>query len=83
MTEAPFFDDDVIETPTADGPVRAMARRQFGISLVVGFALLAVAGIVAMQSAHQTPAEVASRHRIIRVEAPQLAATPSSLVAKE
>jgi hypothetical protein len=73
MANAPYFDEDTLEAGIADGEVRAMAHRQFGISLVVAFALLAVAGLIAVRAPHdQATAEMVVRHKI--VEAPQFVA---------
>jgi hypothetical protein len=71
MTSDQYFDEDPIEAGIADSDVRSMARRQFGISLVVGFALLAVAGLIAVRATPGAPVEMAARHRIIKIEAPQ------------
>jgi hypothetical protein len=74
MTNAHYFDEDPLVEGEVDGAVREMARRQFGVSLAVGFALLAIAGLSVMRASHEAPAQmaqVAAHHRIIRVEAPQ------------
>ena len=41
-----------------------MARRQFGISLIVALALLAAAGIMAAGVRHETPVGMAARHAL-------------------
>jgi hypothetical protein len=70
MTNAPYFDEDTLEAGIADGEVRAMAHRQFGISLVVAFALLAVAGLIAVRAPREETIAATSVHHKI-VEAPQ------------
>jgi hypothetical protein len=72
MKNAPYFDEDTLEAGIADGEVRAMAHRQFGISLVVAFALLAVAGLIATRAPRaETTADTTVHHKI--VQAPQFA----------
>jgi hypothetical protein len=71
MTDAGYFDEDAREAALDDDVVQEMARRQFGISLVVAFALLAVAGVATVKGIHAAPAEMTAHHRIIHVEAPQ------------
>jgi hypothetical protein len=74
MRDAHYFDEDAVIEGEADDAVHEMARRQFGMSLAVGLALLAGAGLMAVRVGPQAPAnsvEMAARHRIIRVEAPQ------------
>ncbi len=48
-----------------DDQVQATARRQFGVSLVVGLALLAAAVAIGSRAAEVAPAEVAAQHRVI------------------
>lgn len=76
MTNARYFDEGAEEAGSdagaADYAVRAMARRQFGVSLVVGFALLAVAGLIAVQSPRGASTQTAARHRIVMPQAPQV-----------
>jgi hypothetical protein len=70
MTNAPYFDEEPLDAAADDGEVRAMAHRQFGISLVVAFALLAAAGLIAVKSPRGAPLEMTARHQISRPEAP-------------
>jgi hypothetical protein len=72
MTEARYFDEDEREVGLADDAVQIMARRQFAVSLVVAFALLAAAGLAVANGFHAAPYEVAARHKIIRIEAPRI-----------
>lgn len=73
MRNARYFDEDPIEASLVDSEVRSMAQRQFGVSLVVGFVLLAAAGLATVRGTHEAPVqEAAAHHRIIRVEAPQV-----------
>jgi hypothetical protein len=76
MSNVQYFDEETgyfdEEAAGVDDAVQAMARRQFGVSLVVAFALLAIAGLAAAQAPRNAPAQqMAARHKIIRVEAPQ------------
>lgn len=71
MTNAHYFDENPLVENEADAAVRNMARRQFAVSLAVGFALLAVAGLTVMRTSHEAPAQMTAQHRIIRVEAPK------------
>ncbi len=48
-----------------DGEVQAMARRQFGVSLVVGLALLVAAVAIGSRAAQVAPADVLTCSRII------------------
>jgi len=48
-----------------DDQVQAMARRQFGLSLVVGLALLVAAVAIGSRAAEVAPADIAAQHRII------------------
>jgi hypothetical protein len=52
----------------ADADIQAMARRQFGVSVVVGLALLAVVALIAMRTSNFAPAEVTAHHRIVLPE---------------
>jgi hypothetical protein len=73
MTNAHYFDENPLIEGEADAVVRDMARRQFGVSLVVGFALLAVAGLTVLRTNHDAPVQTAQQHhRIIRVQPPQM-----------
>jgi hypothetical protein len=84
MTNAPYFDfdEEAFDAAADDGEVRAMAHRQFGISLVVALALLATAGLIAMNSPHGAPFEMTARHQISRPQAPQFElAQPTSPLA--
>ena len=57
---APYFGEDV----------QAMARRQFGVSIVVGIALVAAAMFVGSMPAPLMPAGVAVHRGIVQPEAP-------------
>jgi len=47
----------------------ATARRQFSLSLAVGFAVLAAAALIELQPARSTPLHAESRHsRVVAVE---------------
>ena len=84
MTNAPYFDEDALEASTADGEVRAMAQRQFGISLIVAFALLAVAGMMAVRAPHdEATVATAAPHRIAGVQAPQMVAAQPVLAMNQ
>jgi hypothetical protein len=75
MTDARYFDEDAYDADAGERDVQAMARRQFGISLVVGFALLIAAGLTAVTTLHAAPApsvEMTARHKIIRIDAPRI-----------
>jgi hypothetical protein len=72
MTNALYFDHDAPDSGLADSAVRDMARRQFGFSLAVAFALLAAAGLAAVKGVHSAPAQMTAQHRIIRIEAPRI-----------
>ena len=72
MSDAWYFDEDYRETSLADSAVQAMARRQFGISLVVAFALLAAAALTAVRASHETSAEMAVPHKVVQVDAPRM-----------
>ena len=71
MTNAHYFDEDALVESEVDEVVQNMARRQLAMSLVVGFALLAVAGLTVMRGGHEAATQTVAQHRIIRVEAPQ------------
>jgi hypothetical protein len=75
MSDARYFDEDAYEVPASDQDVQAMARRQFGISLVVGFALMAAACLMAVTTLRAAPAasvEMTAHHKIIRIDAPRI-----------
>jgi hypothetical protein len=73
MTNAHYFDEDPVVEGEADAVVQEMARRQFGVSLAVGFVLLAVAGLTVMRAGHDVvPVQtVQQHHRIIQVQPAQ------------
>ena len=81
MTNAHYFDEDPLVESESDAAVQNMARRQFGMSLAVGFALLAVAGVTVMRASHQAPLQATAQHKIIRVEAPQTQMAEPALAA--
>jgi hypothetical protein len=72
MTDARYFDEDASDAGLVDSDERDMARRQFGVSLVVAFALMAVAAVTAMENIRKAPVERTVRHKIIRIEAPRI-----------
>ena len=72
MTNARYFDEDALDAGSADKAVQDMARRQFGFSLAVAFALLAAAGMAAVKGVHVDAPQVTAQHRIIRIEAPRV-----------
>jgi hypothetical protein len=72
MTNTRYFDEDTLDEGLADGAVQDMARRQFGFSLAVAFALLAAAGLATVKGVHVQPAQMTAQHKIIRVEAPRM-----------
>jgi hypothetical protein len=82
MTNAHYFDEDPVVEGEADAAVQDMARRQFGISLVVGFAMLAVAGLAVMRASHEAPVQtVQQHHRIIQPQPAQTEAAEPAPVA--
>jgi hypothetical protein len=81
MTNAHYFDEDPLVENAVDGAVQDMARRQFGMSLAVGFALLAVAGVTVLRGSHEAPMQATAQHRIIRIEAPQTQMAEPALAA--
>jgi hypothetical protein len=81
MTNARYFDEDALDDGSADKAVQDMARRQFGFSLAVAFALLVAAGMAAANGIHAGPAQMTAQHRIIRVEAPRVEMALPALTA--
>ena len=82
MTSAHYFDEDPVVEGEADAVVQEMARRQFGVSLAVGFVLLAVAGLTVMRASHDVPVQtVQQHHRIIQVQPAQTEAAEPAPVA--
>jgi len=82
MTNAHYFDQDPVVEGEADAAVRDMARRQFGLSLVVGFVLLAVAGLTVMRASHDVPVQtVQQHHRVIQVQPAQTEASEPARLA--
>ena len=71
------FDDDASDADFGGASIQAMARRQFGVSLVVGLAMLAVAGLAVVGERHPAPLEMAARHNVIHAEAPVAVAQPA------
>jgi len=70
MTQSREFDEDAVIEGQADEVVQAMARRQFAVSLAVGFALLAIAGLTLVRpgASRDVLQETASRHRVVPAE---------------
>jgi|HubBroStandDraft_5_1064220.scaffolds.fasta_scaffold907626_1 hypothetical protein len=82
MTNARYFDEDVSDAGLVDSAVQDMARRQLGFSLVVAFALLAGAGLLAVRGGPAGFIEASAPHKIIRIEAPRVeVAQPVFMVA--
>jgi hypothetical protein len=64
---------------SADDELRAMARRQFRVSVAVGFILLAVAAMILVRAPPGAPAAATARHKVMPPEAPRLdTAAPSA-----
>ena len=77
MIDAEYFDEEPADAAVVDSAVQNMARRQFGVSLVVGLMFLAVAGLIAVRAPHdETIAVQAAPHRIVGVQAPQMVKQP-------
>ena len=77
MIDAEYFDEESAEASAVDSAVQDMARRQFGVSLVVGLMFLAVAGLIAVRAPHgETMAAQPAPHRIAGVQAPQFVKQP-------
>jgi hypothetical protein len=77
MIDAEYFDEEPADAAVVDSAVQEMARRQFGVSLVVGLMFLAVAGLVAVRAPHdETIAVQSPPHRIAGVQAPQFVKQP-------
>ena len=57
----------------ADDCVQLMARRQLAISLIVAFALLALAGLRIATASYEIHPAMAERHTILRAETPRKA----------
>jgi hypothetical protein len=70
MSEGPYMAPYFCHDALADCQIQAMARRQFGVSLVVGLALLIAAVAIGGGAAQVAPAEVAAQHRILHPETP-------------
>jgi hypothetical protein len=70
MSEGPYMAPYFCSDALADDQVQAMARRQFGVSLVVGFALLIAAVAIGGGAAQVAPAEVAAQRGIVHPEGP-------------
>ena len=75
MIDAEYFDEEPADAAGVDSAVQDMARRQFGISLVVGLMFLAVAGLIAVPR-EETIAVQAAPHRMVGVQAPQMVKQP-------
>ncbi|WP_158817660.1 hypothetical protein [Methylocapsa sp. S129] len=78
MTNGRYFDGDHVDVALTDGAVNVMARRQFGISLIVAFALLAAAGLIALRIHHETAAGMAARPHNVGAEAPRAEVAPAA-----
>jgi Tfp pilus assembly protein PilX len=73
MSDGRYFDDENADADVADRAVNVMARRQFGISLIVALALLAAAGLMAVGVRHETPVGMAARHPLVGAAAARAA----------
>jgi hypothetical protein len=77
VIDADYFDEVPADAAVVDSAVQEMARRQFGVSLVVGLMFLAVAGLVAVRAPHdETIAVQTAPNRIAGVQAPQFVKQP-------
>jgi hypothetical protein len=77
-----YFDEEKIGV--ADSAANVMARRQFGISLIVALALLAAAGVMAAGVRHETPVGMAARHALVgaaAARAPMAQAALKTMIA--
>ncbi|MGD0723257.1 MAG: hypothetical protein ABR970_19655 [Roseiarcus sp.] len=70
MTRGREFDEAAPGDSQSDEAVQTMARRQFGVSLAVAFAFLAIAGLMLARPTHDAAADVAARRGIVQPEAP-------------
>jgi hypothetical protein len=85
MSDGRYFDDENADAGVADRAVNVMARRQFGISLIVGLALLAAAGLMAVGARHETPVGMVARHPIVgaaAARAPVAQAARATMIAE-
>lgn len=71
MTEDRIFDGGECDAGLAD--MQAMARRQFSVSLVVAFALLAVAGVTMVSAPHEASLEMAAWNNAVEAARVQVA----------
>ncbi|MGO8831780.1 MAG: hypothetical protein ACLQE9_03065 [Roseiarcus sp.] len=78
MTGAGYFDEDAFDERSTDSAVRAMARRQFGVSLAVALALLSAAGLMILREHRETPAESAALHSFMHADARGVALAPAA-----
>jgi hypothetical protein len=77
-----YFDEE--NAGAADSGANVMARRQFGISLVVALALLAAAGMMAAGDRHETPVGMDARHALVgaaAARAPMAQAALKTMIA--
>jgi hypothetical protein len=69
MSEGAYMAKYFYSDASADDEVQAMARRQFGVSLVVGLTLLVAAVAIEGRAAQITHSEFAAQSRIAHPEA--------------
>ena len=85
MSDGRCFDDENADAGVADRAVNVMARRQFGISLIVALVLLAAAGLMAVGVRHETPVGMAARHPLVgaaAARAPMAQAAFKTMIAE-
>jgi hypothetical protein len=83
MNDVRYFDEEPVDAASVDGAVGAMARRQLGVSLVVAFALLAAACLIAVRAPHGQNSAAISVHRIAGVQPAQMVGAPALAMDKQ
>jgi hypothetical protein len=81
MRDGRYFDGDGADAARTDGAINVMARRQFGISLIVAFALLAAAGLMAAGIGHEKAAGMAARRHNVGTATPRAEMAQAALEA--
>jgi hypothetical protein len=69
MSEGPYLAPYFCSDALADDEVQAMARRQFGVSLVVGLALVIAAVALGGVASQTSRADIAPQHRVTHPDA--------------
>jgi hypothetical protein len=82
MNHVQYFDEEPVDSDI-DGGVRAMARRQLAVSLVVAIALLASACLIAARTPHGEISAATSVHRVAGVQPAQMVGAPALAMDKE